>query len=643
MRLKEKMLKLNSKTNSLFILIITLILGAVLCPSIFAFKSKAYAEGVEYNNYKYLSYHIDLEYDLENKITVTENMVVKFGELSAGTHKGIVRAIPRITTISKGAVSENYKKMFYLDIYNVKGNQLYDYYSEDNIFCIELGGDNYVNETTQNYTISYMVDIGDDFTRDFDFVYYNVFGTDYPVDIESATFSVTLPSDITNDFLCYVGSRKSSQTITLEKQNLSNGKVKFELSDPVYIKAGEGISVKTILDEGYFKGLNGTIKKHQFSNTILIVLACGLTLFVLVAYWMFAQKRKKVVATVEFYPPDDLTPTDTKYLLDGIITNENMSSLFVYWASKGYVAIELDDNKKPKGLRKLQNIPEHCTTYEKSIYSKLFENSEYADITTHNEGLANTITASTGLVKSKIGNRYSTRSRKLKSWAITLSVLLLLSTAYIDLMFSNKNYISLVVYVLSLVCSGCVGLLVNFILNKNKFTSYKLPMLAGVALLVVGYVCANLFLSFIPCMTLATRLLVFVPFMLAFGFKNLADEYDDKWREVIGKIQGFKHNLEIVEGEKLKKLVDEDPEYFYNILPYAYVFGITQKFVKKFEGLTIPYNSNFGTTVDIYYCMALHSTFRNYARVPDSYKGKGFGGGGGSVGGGFGGGGSFGR
>ncbi len=54
-----------------------------------------------------------------------------------------------------------------------------------------------------------------------------------------------------------------------------------------------------------------------------------------------------------------------------------------------------------------------------------------------------------------------------------------------------------------------------------------------------------------------------------------------------GKIKGFKNFLETVEKDKLNALVEENPNYFYDILPYTYVFGISDKWIKKFEYITL--------------------------------------------------------
>lgn len=47
--------------------------------------------------------------------------------------------------------------------------------------------------------------------------------------------------------------------------------------------------------------------------------------------------------------------------------------------------------------------------------------------------------------------------------------------------------------------------------------------------------------------------------------------------EILGKLRGFKNFLETVKKEKLESLVMENPNYFYDILPYTYVLGVSDK------------------------------------------------------------------
>ncbi len=77
--------------------------------------------------------------------------------------------------------------------------------------------------------------------------------------------------------------------------------------------------------------------------------------------------------------------------------------------------------------------------------------------------------------------------------------------------------------------------------------------------------------------------------------------------ELYGKIKGFKNFLETVEKEKLEELVMENPKYFYDILPYTYVLEISDKWIEKFETISMKspdwydgnlYKSNLSSSIN---------------------------------------------
>ena len=56
---------------------------------------------------------------------------------------------------------------------------------------------------------------------------------------------------------------------------------------------------------------------------------------------------------------------------------------------------------------------------------------------------------------------------------------------------------------------------------------------------------------------------------------------------IMGQIEGLRDFIEKAELPKLNMLVEEDPAYFYNVLPYAYVMGLTKKWIEKFENIVL--------------------------------------------------------
>ena len=125
----------------------------------------------------------------------------------------------------------------------------------------------------------------------------------------------------------------------------------------------------------------------------------------------------------------------------------------------------------------------------------------------------------------------------------------------------------------------------------------------------------------------------------------------------MGRLAGLRDFIETAELDRLKVMAEENPEWFYHILPYTYVFGLSEIFASKLEDLALPapewYVSSVpGYPVWNYYYFhhaLMHSMTRmnqtlTIAEPPKSSGGSsglggGFGGGGGFSGGGFGGGG----
>lgn len=57
--------------------------------------------------------------------------------------------------------------------------------------------------------------------------------------------------------------------------------------------------------------------------------------------------------------------------------------------------------------------------------------------------------------------------------------------------------------------------------------------------------------------------------------------------EMLGKLNGFRRFLETAEKPQLEALVNENPKYFYNILPYTYALEVSDVWMKKFETIAL--------------------------------------------------------
>jgi hypothetical protein len=132
--------------------------------------------------------------------------------------------------------------------------------------------------------------------------------------------------------------------------------------------------------------------------------------------------------------------------------------------------------------------------------------------------------------------------------------------------------------------------------------------------------------------------------LISMFFAVIAIAKTDPYTDLLGRILGFRDFIKTAELDKLNELVEEDPQYFYHIMPYAYVFGLSSKWIKNFEDLpmVVPtwYRSPRGFDGFDYYMMGrmmsdCSASVGNNIVIPTpSYGGSGGSGGGGFSGGG---------
>jgi uncharacterized membrane protein len=117
--------------------------------------------------------------------------------------------------------------------------------------------------------------------------------------------------------------------------------------------------------------------------------------------------------------------------------------------------------------------------------------------------------------------------------------------------------------------------------------------------------------------------------------------------EILAKTLGFKNFIEKAEKDRINTLVNEDPEYFYKILPYAMVLGVTDQWARQFEDIAIDEPSWYVNNTSrrfstVYFVSHLNNTTASISKnmtASPSQSSSGSSSGGGFSGGGSGGGG----
>lgn len=322
----------------------------------------------------------------------------------------------------------------------------------------------------------------------------------------------------------------------------------------------------------------------ELSIFLISVILLGIFVAVCSAVDLVSIARKKrVIKPVEFFAPKGFSPIDVAlvYSARRVKANALFTPLLLYWADQGYVTLE-DDGR---GLK-----------VTKQKYLPPFEESSRANEKTYNCELTlfkemfptpKTETFYTLAARKSVSETYDKTMEECKK--LSRAVIGKKGSKYSLLMKVAAALIAFLIGILmSLYSSVPVALIMLFpvigtILLKFMPAPYyvRVPFFA-----VWGGVPLFCTIFLIPMPTLfkiAIGAAIFTLFLTVFVFGEYVDFREEEELKIYGKVCSFKRFLVLADKDRLERLVEDYPDYFYDVLPYFYVFGITKKMKKKFD------------------------------------------------------------
>lgn len=618
------------------------------------------------NGYYITSYNVDMIVGEDNSYTVTETVAVHFNDLiNYGESHGIYRYIPTSVTVYRDTASGLDEKDYGINISNIMvenqygSNRTFDVSYQNGYCVISSLSSSLVNNTDQVYVISYNYNVGYDRISNYDDFYFNIIGTQWDTSIDNITFSIQMPSALSTDvltngnLLMYSGIFGNGTESALSNFNIALNQNTITGSYS-HLDAFNGITIKLNLPEGYFSQVNTTYFSSLWDIVSLTI--CLLLLLISVFIGIKNSNKNPVIETVQFYSPNGLNPTELKYILSGYITSKDLTALIIYWASKGFLKIIVDKNDKIS-LEKIQDLNSE-NGYENSIFNKIFKTNTLVKIDEMQNDLATEVFSSIPKVKLKVGTRVEPKSVSKTFGVGLLSLIPMLIVYFVYLLRYNYAWNILMFPVITSIVLYSVFLISNAIYSLAKSKGYKISNVIVSVLTFVGVIIVNA-INFDPTIDYfgAIFFVLTLTFVAGFYISQMVC-YKKDISEKIGKIKGFKNFIVTAEAPRLKVLLKQNPSYYYDVLPYAYVLGITDEFAKRFEGLAvIPpswYENNNGEVFTILFLTnqlnySLNSINQKFIKINSNNRSNisnggfgGFGGGfgsGGFSGGGFGGGG----
>ena len=533
--------------------------------------------------YEIDQYNVSIQVGEDNVYHVTEELNVHYNQ----SRRGILRYITYRGAIGReieGKLLQHSYRAKITDV-NVEGAP-FTTYKEDGNFVIQIGDPNRYVTGDQSYRISYSYDPGEDGTSILDEVYYNLIPDDWDAPIAAGAFTVTLPKSFDTQKVEFTGGRYGGVDTGLVDWSVSGNTISGQLTRS--LSPGEGITLRVNLPDGYFVGVR--------TDLGLVVLLYAITLAAGAAgifLWFKLGRDEKLVPTIEFYPPEGLTSADVGYIIDGYSDNEDLISLIIYWASKGYLKIEETDPGFV--LYKLQELPMDAKSYENILFQGLFHSRDSVSDKELEEKFHSTLESSKTQLKDYFQSSKSrlifTRSSQVAR--VLASLIAIVPIAALALLGSYIKVVSELWFVP--VALFAVLFLVSLILMMVTYDRWNSQssgkrlglfggscVLCGVSLLFL--MCYGVYIVSMPAATLLCIGASVLLALLAVVMKKHTPQ-GQAWTE---KILGLREFIETAELDRINTLVEENPEYFYSVLPFAYVLGLTDKWAKQFESIAVP-------------------------------------------------------
>lgn len=606
----------------------------------FLFSLNCYA-----NDYDITKYDVEIVVDEHNKYSIKENIDTYF---NVSKH-GIVRRIPLYNNIIR---QDGIRERNRVLISNVHVNEEFASSRENNNYVLKIGSADKTINGKHSYTISYDYDIGLDKNNKYDELYFNIIGTKWDTNISNVTFKITMPKEFDASKLGFsYGQYGYSNT-----DNISYDVDGNVITGSFYgtLLAGEGLNVRMELPEGYF------IRKSVGSSLLECWYYIIPILGVLISYliWKKYGKDDQVVDVVSFYPPENMNSLDVAFAKKGSVNSNDAVSLLVYLASKGYIKIVED--KKSKSRFTIQKVKEYDGNnkeeelFFRGLFKKVWDSISSDEL---NESFYLTIN-SILTKKNSTANRKEIFNSKSSNKRYILFLFMLITSSLSTIIPALGYKLSDVIFSI-IICNliGIVALIIVGIIYDNNCTKKGLNSALGfafffvLALAVANFTIIGFEYIYYDTVYLIGFILCMVCTYLIYFFYLIVTKRTEYGNKVLGEVNGFKKFLETAEKDKLESLVHDDSAYFYNILPYAYVLGVSDAWIKQFEGIAIapPDWYESADTFDYYrFNRSLNRTIHSASRVMNSVpqssggssSGGGFSGGGFSGGGSGGGGGS---
>lgn len=524
--------------------------------------------------YEMITYDIDVKVN-ENRIATIEEEYNIYFIQKVDTFNKVFNN--KLTTIRPDG-SKRTTSAIVSNIVVMKENSKLNYKLENNIIHID---DISQKDTVKKYKISYQYDYGTDTGVGFDELFIELINGKIDANISSINFKIELPKSIDASKVKFLHNSKYIDTTTDVTYSVNENIISGVLNRN--LKSNESFSFYIELDDNYFSGASDN---YNYLIFLLILVPIATTILAIIYYKKY-RKNNKLNIILDDEIPHNYDSAEIAYLYNGYLKEHDLLTVLIAMANEGYITFnESDDGYKLESINTFtiekQKDYDGQNAASKLIFEKLFQDKDIIELKDIEYNLYDTLMDAKNSIDN-IDNQQKLFFKNVTKDKKILSILILISTLVMNfnsIYLFSSNYLMIPIIVALMI----FGMYVMFIAN----TKLLIKIIFG--LLLIG---STLYIGISPIMNDIRTLLLYIigmilVFISTYIYKILP--FRTKYgNEILSEIYGFKNFLEKMSISTLKEKIEQNPNYFYEMYPYIYIFDLTDIWIRKGENLIKEY------------------------------------------------------
>lgn len=384
-------------------------------------------------------------------------------------------------------------------------------------------------------------------------------GFDYPV--ENLTFTITMPGSgsFSPEFTSIYRQSSFGSDLNVDiNGNQIIGSTKTALNDR------EGVTMTMIVPQEMFPTVSTYIREGNPE-----IVPMGVCAAVALLYWLLFLRTLPFLRIRTSTPPEGVTAGEMGCRLT--LVGGDLTMMVFTWAQLGYLLIHMDGNGRVL-LHKRMDMGNERGPFENKVFKLLFGSRRMVD------GTGNQYAQLCQKVAGQVPNErnmYKGNSGNVKIFRGIACISQAFCGICVAMNMSTKLLMQIVMSVILVVFGLVSAWLIQDVAYRTHLRG-KVPVYIGMGCVLIwillGVLCGQVWIPL--CCSLGELLM---GYFAAYGGRR-----SELGRHDAGIVLGLRHYVKHLPRSDINRLLMNDPDYFFNLAPYALALGVLRPFAMAF-------------------------------------------------------------